>query len=168
VPDGLRRPRCSKRFQLILIRPSHYDGAAYVIRWQRAIIPSNSLAALYGIGLDCAERVLGPDVVFDIEAIDEANTRMDISAIIAHACGLENINPDNLVAANKRQNKITEYREMLLAWRAQEYYHMRRHGLPPAPERKRTTTWAEFIRAHLAVLAGTDFSRRGSSHCEGW
>jgi transposase InsO family protein len=34
---------------------------------------------------------------------------------------------------------------------------LQRHALPPAPERKRTTTWAEFIRAHLAVLAGTDF-----------
>jgi len=34
---------------------------------------------------------------------------------------------------------------------------LRRHGIPPAPERKRATTWAEFIRAHLAVLAGTDF-----------
>jgi putative transposase len=34
---------------------------------------------------------------------------------------------------------------------------LRRHGIPPAPERKRTTLWAEFIRAHLAVLAGTDF-----------
>jgi hypothetical protein len=34
---------------------------------------------------------------------------------------------------------------------------LRRHGLPPAPERKHTTTWAEFIRVHLAVLAGTDF-----------
>src|SRR5262245_16863688 len=33
--------------------------------------------------------------------------------------GLENINPDNLAAAKKRQNKITEYRKMLLAWRAQ-------------------------------------------------
>jgi hypothetical protein len=30
--------------------------------------------------------------------------------------GLENINPDNLIAAKKRQNKITEYREMLQAW----------------------------------------------------
>jgi hypothetical protein len=27
-----------------------------------------------------------------------------------------------------------------------------RHGIPPAPERKRTTTWAEFIRSHLALL----------------
>jgi radical SAM superfamily enzyme YgiQ (UPF0313 family) len=29
--------------------------------------------------------------------------------------GLENINPANLLAANKRQNKITEYRKMILA-----------------------------------------------------
>ncbi len=34
---------------------------------------------------------------------------------------------------------------------------LRRHGLPPAPERKRTTTWAAFIRTHLELLAGTDF-----------
>lgn len=32
--------------------------------------------------------------------------------------GLENVNPDNLAAAHKRQNKITEYRKMLLAWKA--------------------------------------------------
>ena len=32
--------------------------------------------------------------------------------------GLENINPDNLIAAKKRQNKITEYRAMLQKWRA--------------------------------------------------
>ena len=31
--------------------------------------------------------------------------------------GLENINPDSLVGAKKRQNKITEYRKMLLAWK---------------------------------------------------
>ena len=31
--------------------------------------------------------------------------------------GLENINPDNLLAAKKRQNKITEYRKMLQAWK---------------------------------------------------
>ncbi len=31
--------------------------------------------------------------------------------------GLENINPANLLAAKKRQNKITEYRKMLLEWK---------------------------------------------------
>src|SRR3989454_8304985 len=34
---------------------------------------------------------------------------------------------------------------------------LQRHGLPPAPERKRTTTWPAFIRIHLALLVGTDF-----------
>jgi putative transposase len=34
---------------------------------------------------------------------------------------------------------------------------LRRSGLPPAPERKRTTAWADFIRTHMALLAGTDF-----------
>jgi transposase len=34
---------------------------------------------------------------------------------------------------------------------------LQRHGISPAPERKRTTTWTDFIRAHMSVLAGTDF-----------
>ena len=34
---------------------------------------------------------------------------------------------------------------------------LQRHGILPAPERNRTTTWTDFIRAHMAVLAGTDF-----------
>ncbi len=32
--------------------------------------------------------------------------------------GLENINPDNLLAANKKQNRISEYRTMLQAWKS--------------------------------------------------
>ena len=32
--------------------------------------------------------------------------------------GLENINPESLVGAKKKQNRIAEYREMLLAWKA--------------------------------------------------
>jgi transposase InsO family protein len=34
---------------------------------------------------------------------------------------------------------------------------LKRHGLPPAPQRKTTTTWKEFIRTHLDVLVATDF-----------
>ena len=34
---------------------------------------------------------------------------------------------------------------------------LKRHGTAPAPERKRTTTWTQFIRRHMAVLAATDF-----------
>ena len=74
----------TRRFLLLLVKPSHYDDDGYVIRWWRAMIPSNSLAAVYGIAADCAERqVLGPDVGIDIEAIDETNTRVDVPALIA-------------------------------------------------------------------------------------
>ena len=34
---------------------------------------------------------------------------------------------------------------------------LKRHGIPPAPEREKTTTWKEFIRSHMEVLAATDF-----------
>jgi transposase InsO family protein len=34
---------------------------------------------------------------------------------------------------------------------------LKRQGLGPAPERKRHTTWSEFIRRHKAVLWATDF-----------
>jgi putative transposase len=32
-----------------------------------------------------------------------------------------------------------------------------RHDIPPAPKRKHETSWKDFIRAHMAVLAATDF-----------
>jgi hypothetical protein len=34
---------------------------------------------------------------------------------------------------------------------------LRRHDIPPAPRRKQTTSWRDFIRAHMAVMVGTDF-----------
>jgi radical SAM superfamily enzyme YgiQ (UPF0313 family) len=72
-----------RRFQLVLIKPSHYDDDGYVIRWWRSMIPSNSLAAVYGIATECAEQgVLGPDVALDIDPIDEMNARIDIPGII--------------------------------------------------------------------------------------
>jgi putative transposase len=34
---------------------------------------------------------------------------------------------------------------------------LKRHDIPPAPKRKKTTSWKDFIRAHMAVMVGTDF-----------
>jgi len=34
---------------------------------------------------------------------------------------------------------------------------LRRHDIAPAPKRSQTTTWKDFIRRHMDVLAGTDF-----------
>jgi radical SAM family protein len=76
------RPR--RRFQLVLIKPSHYDDDGYVIQWARAFVPSNTLAVLYSLGRDSAERaVLGPDTAIDITVIDEIHTRVKIDKLVA-------------------------------------------------------------------------------------
>jgi hypothetical protein len=79
---GRARARAGRRFCLVLVKPSHYDNDGYVIQWFRSFIPSNSLAALYGIARDCAERrVLGPDVDIEIHAFDETNARIRVNRI---------------------------------------------------------------------------------------
>src|SRR6185503_5618526 len=35
---------------------------------------------------------------------------------------------------------------------------LKAHGIEPAPERKRTTTWATFLKAHWDQLAAIDFT----------
>jgi radical SAM superfamily enzyme YgiQ (UPF0313 family) len=72
-----------RRFHVVLIKPSHYHDDGYVIRWWRGLVPSNSLAALHGVTLDCAQRkVLGPDVDIEIDVIDETNTRVNIPKLL--------------------------------------------------------------------------------------
>jgi len=70
-------------FRLLLIKPSHYDDAGYVIQWARTDTPSNSLAVLCGLASDCAKRrVLGDDVELHISVADETNHRIKIRKII--------------------------------------------------------------------------------------
>lgn len=64
-------------FELFLIKPSHYDSDGYVIQWLRSSIPSNTLAVLNGLAMDCAERkVLGDNININITVLDETNTRI--------------------------------------------------------------------------------------------
>jgi len=71
-----------KKFSLVLIRVSHYDDDGYVIQWMRSAIPSNTLAVMNGLALDCRERrVLGDDVDIEITACDETNTRVRVNRI---------------------------------------------------------------------------------------
>ena len=71
-----------RKFTIVLIKPSHYDDDGYVIQWRRSTIPSNSLASVYGLLLECAEaHVLGPDVEIGFEIYDECNTIIDFPAI---------------------------------------------------------------------------------------
>jgi hypothetical protein len=71
-------------FQLILIKPTHYDDDGYPITWLRSHIPSNTLAALYGLGEDSRRRdALGADVDIVVRPFDETNTRVRPDRLIA-------------------------------------------------------------------------------------
>ena len=72
-----------RTFRVALIKPSHYDRDGYVIQWMRSLIPSNSLASVHGLMVECAQnRVLGPDVDIEVEACDECNTIVDVAGTI--------------------------------------------------------------------------------------
>lgn len=61
-------------YEIILIKPTHYDDEGYTINWRYSYMPSNSLASVYGIARDAAERkILGDDVEFRFRIIDETN-----------------------------------------------------------------------------------------------
>jgi hypothetical protein len=73
-----------RRFCLVLVKPTHYCDDGYPIRWYRSLIPSNSLACLYGIVKDFSEQEgLADGVDIDIHAFDEANTRIRVDKIAA-------------------------------------------------------------------------------------
>ena len=76
-------PKIDRRFQLVLIKPSHYDDDGYVVQWWRSSIPANSLACVYTLAADAAQRqALGSDVAVDITAMDESNCRVRVKDVI--------------------------------------------------------------------------------------
>ncbi len=66
--------------------------------------------------------------------------------------GLENINPDNLMAAKKRQNRITEYRTMLQDWRNRQIITYAGYILGfPADTPERIAHDIEIIKRELPI-----------------
>ena len=71
-----------RAFRVVLIKPSHYDKDGYVIQWLRSTLPSNSLASVHGLIVECAQNaVLGPDVEIQVEACDECNTVVHVKGV---------------------------------------------------------------------------------------
>lgn len=76
-------PKIDRRFQVVLIKPSHYDDDGYVVQWWRSSIPANSLACVYTLAADAAQRqALGSDVAVDFTAMDESNCRVRVKDVI--------------------------------------------------------------------------------------
>ncbi len=65
-------------------------------------------------GLDIRFMIQVDTLCHKIPNFIEKSKRAGVTRVFI---GLENINPANLIAAKKRQNKITEYRKMLLDWK---------------------------------------------------
>ncbi|MEJ2376847.1 MAG: radical SAM protein [Pseudolabrys sp.] len=72
------------------------------------------IAMREGEGMNIGFTIQVDTLCHKIPGFIEKATRAGVRRVFI---GLENINPDNLIAAKKRQNKITEYREMLQMWR---------------------------------------------------
>jgi len=72
---------------------------------------------------------------------------------------------EKLILKLARENRRWGYRRILgdLSNVGHEVSHqtvaniLERHGLLPAPDRERKTSWREFIRSHTEVLAAVDF-----------
>lgn len=93
-----------RRFEILLIKPSHYDDEGYVIQWFRSTMPSNSLAAVSAIAQGAAERqVLGPDVEIVLTCIDETNSRVRTKDIIERFARADNFGFVGLVGVQSNE-----------------------------------------------------------------
>jgi hypothetical protein len=79
--------------------------------WEKLV---DRLIELRGEGLNIGFTIQVDTLCHRIPNFIEKTTQAGVRRVFI---GLENINPDNLLAAKKRQNKITEYRYMLQKWR---------------------------------------------------
>ena len=70
-------------FYVEIVKPSHYDDDGYVIQWQWAFVPSNSLACLYALADDVGRRgALGDDLNVVVTAYDESHTVIPVRKIV--------------------------------------------------------------------------------------
>ena len=77
----MRPARRPSVFHVFLVRPSKYDDEGFVIRHWRAVVPSNSLACLYGLTEDVRQRRVLGEVDLRIHVVDEAVNKIPLDRI---------------------------------------------------------------------------------------
>ncbi|MDD5217301.1 MAG: radical SAM protein [Candidatus Omnitrophica bacterium] len=71
------------KLNLYLVKPSKYDDDGYVIRHWKGVLPSNTLACLYGLSKDIeARQALGKSLKWCIEVMDETVQKIPIRKMI--------------------------------------------------------------------------------------
>lgn len=126
--DGITAPRHShqagrggsRRFNFVIIKPTHYDDDGYPIQWYISSIPSNTLAAINGLALDCVEKeVLGADADIHLYTYDETNSRVDPDRIMR---ALEKAGGRTLVAlVGVQSNQFPRAMDIARKFRARDY-----------------------------------------------
>ncbi len=70
------------RLHVFLVKPSKYDDQGYVVRHCRGVLPSNTLACLYGLTEDVRQRRLLGDVDIRTHIVDEAVQKVPLRRMI--------------------------------------------------------------------------------------
>jgi hypothetical protein len=72
-----------EKLRIVLIRPSKYDEEGYIIRHLRGVLPSNTLACLYGLTEELREKqALGDSTRIEIQILDDTVQRIPVRQII--------------------------------------------------------------------------------------
>ncbi len=71
-----------KTLRVVLIKPSKYDDAGYVVRFWKGVLPSNTLNVLRGLTDDVSQRRVLGDIVIRVDTFDETTENVPVNSII--------------------------------------------------------------------------------------
>jgi hypothetical protein len=72
----------TKKFHIVLIKPSKYDDDGYVIRFWKGVLPSNTLNVLHGLTEDVITRRVFGDLPIEVTTFDETAEKVPVKTII--------------------------------------------------------------------------------------
>jgi hypothetical protein len=72
----------TRKFRVVLIKPSKYDDDGYVIRFWKGVLPSNTLNVLHGLTDDVRQRRVFGDLPIEVTTFDETAERVPVKQIL--------------------------------------------------------------------------------------
>jgi radical SAM superfamily enzyme YgiQ (UPF0313 family) len=72
----------TRKFHIVLIKPSKYDDDGYLIRFWKGVLPSNTLNVLHGLTDDIRERQVFGDLPIQVTTFDETAEKVPLKKII--------------------------------------------------------------------------------------
>jgi len=105
-----------------IVRSNHENGVRYFFITDDNLARNRNWEAIFDRLIALRQEGLNSRFVIQVDTACHKIPRFIEKAAAAGVkrvfIGLENIDPDNLIAAKKKQNHIADYRELLLEWRS--------------------------------------------------